>query len=103
VTGPAVPLPTDLTAAAWASVAAEPVTAFSAFSWAAVPCAGPLNAGRADDDGGAAEFDDDVVVDDDVAALAIAPPPTRVAPTAAAVTSFDLMFLMECPSGSWIG
>src|SRR5436190_14316396 len=47
VTGPAVPPPTLLTAAAWALAAAAPVSGFSASSCAAVPCAGPLNAGRA--------------------------------------------------------
>src|SRR5947209_19332008 len=40
-----MPLPTALTAAAWALPAAVPVTGFSASSYAAVPCAGPLNAG----------------------------------------------------------
>src|SRR3954454_8710471 len=41
VTSPAVPLPTLFTAAACAFAALAPVTAFSALSCAAVPCAGP--------------------------------------------------------------
>ena len=40
VTASAVPLPTDLTAAAWALVASAPVTVVSAFSCAVEPCAG---------------------------------------------------------------
>src|SRR5690349_3107521 len=40
VTAPAVPLPTDFTAAACALEAFEPVTGFSAPSWAAVPWSG---------------------------------------------------------------
>jgi hypothetical protein len=40
---------------------------------------------------GVPEFDDEVV---ELAALAIAPPPIAAAPTAAPVTSIDLMFLM---------
>jgi hypothetical protein len=41
----------------------------------------------------ALEADDEAV--EEVAALAIAPPPIAAAPTAAPVTSLDLMFLMS--------
>src|SRR3954468_6500757 len=90
VTAPAVPLPTLFTAAACALVAAAPVTAFSAFSCAAVPCGGPLNAGGS--------FVVDalwvvVVAVCDVAAPAMAEPPRASAASAAIPTTAFLMGL----------
>jgi hypothetical protein len=73
--------------------AAVPVTAFSASSWAAVPCAGPENAGGVFPAVDVGELDD--VVEEVDAALAIAPPPSTAAPTLAPATSMDLMFLMS--------
>ena len=61
VTSPAVPLPTDLTAAALALLAEAPVTGFSASSCAAVPCAGKFADGAARLAGGVVALDDDVV------------------------------------------
>ena len=84
MTAPAVPLPTDFTAAACALVAASPVTAFSASSWAAVPWAGPLKAG------GACLLEalvlgacPELVLVDELAAPAIAEPPRARAASAA--------------------
>ena len=89
VTGPAVPLPTLLTAAAWALAAASPVTGFSAFSCAAVPGAGPLNPGG----GGVPDWVWGVVpVPDDVAAPAMAAPPR---PSAASAATPARTFLLE--------
>src|SRR5438128_2191243 len=98
----AVPPAAALTAAALALVAAVPVAGFSAFSCAAVPCAGPLKPGCEPElDGGevagAPPPDPDVVVLD-VVALAIAAPPTAAAATATPVTRIDLMFLTCSPS-----
>src|SRR4051812_17890289 len=79
VTAPAVPLPTLLTAAAWALVALSPVTGFSAASCSAEPWAGVSafdGVAVVDDESDAA---DAVAVVDGVAAIAV---PMRVAPTA---------------------
>ncbi len=81
VTAPAVPLPTSLTAAACAFAAVSPVTAFSASSCAAVPCAGPLNAGGVEGVAAGAVVVA-VVVELEFAAPAIAEPPIASAATA---------------------
>src|SRR3954451_2816668 len=95
VTAPAVPLPTRLTAAAWAFAAASPVTGFSASSCAAVPCAGPLNAGRdcAVDPVGIV-----VVAVFELAAPAIAEPPSASAANPATTTSVFWTLVNMCPS-----
>src|SRR5690348_13038735 len=94
VTSPAVPLPTDFTAAALALSAAAPVTVVSASSCAAVPCAGKLE-GIAWPAAGVVAVDDEV--DGVVAALASAAPPTAAPPMAAPATSLVLSFLILSP------
>src|ERR1700712_311824 len=82
VTAPAVPLPTTFTAAACALVALAPVTAFSADSCAAEPCAGKVACPVAD------SLEDEVLllgVAAVVAALALSVPastPPVIAPGA---------------------